>query len=493
MIENSSITQSGTIHKGVRTASGKGKHELHLYLSFALFVFGLVYLSNPFLLELHLLAFLILYFIFSIWSLRYTAIIAIFLIPLAGLIKWTGGATAFIILFQSIMFIVALLTTFFHVVLNQGLKVSSIPKTLFLPFTPFIVILTYHTLIVAVDSPIRGLAYFREYILPLLLFFVFFYALKNKSISVTSILYTLSISTTLVAVVNLLHYFFGLESEYPRYVSVDGFPDTPQLRGIFGLIIPRAQHLLGLGSQGGGAVFYAITGFLSLLLAQTLRRWEKIILVCCAMVLFLAGAVVFSGSFILSLIFLALFYKLFATNTTRSVTKTSISLVLISMPGYILLSNNMLIGSHSQFLSYGFVFIDYGIALLEYAITNFIMFGHGLELLGFYETNNDISKPIYFDTWIFSVTPQIGLFGFLSMVLSWFYWILLVTLKNDKNKAFHIENATVGIILVGSLAYSHQAAFVARLMMPLIIIALSILAFKYSSLSSPHPINESKT
>ena len=65
------------------------------------------------------------------------------------------------------------------------------------------------------------------------------------------------------------------------------------------------------------------------------------------------------------------------------------------------------------------------------------------------------------------------------MILGWVFWIFKAGLMKTGNNSIN-KFGIVGVILVGSLGYTHSAAFMVRLMIPLIMIALSILAYNHS-------------
>lgn len=449
------------------------------YLSLGLFLLGLSTIPSSTIHNLFLIFFLILFLSLSLLSFRATTIITIVFIPLAGLIKWSGSENMLTILFQTCIYLIALGATFIHVVVRGRFKIDSLPIFLFFPFIPFILIIFFHILITGFESPALGLALFRQYILSTLLFFVFFYALKKKAISVLEIISLIIVVTTLISIINIAYYFGWLESNYPRYIINPKFGlNIPQTRGIFGIEIPRSQHLLGLGSQGGGSVFYAIICSLSLLLMSMLKGKKKILAALASVILFIAGAKIFSGSFVMSLFFIGVFILIINYGLKSKILFFFKMLVLLMGIVYVLSVQNFSIGSQNQLFSYGKVFLVFGVELLSDAISGLNLLGKGMG----YASNFDIDGAGYdvgfFDTWIFSVVPQIGLIGFLSMIASWTYWIILIIRRNRQNASNYFQSAIIGIILMGSFGYVHQAVFIDRLMVPLLMVALSILSFQ---------------
>ena len=466
---------------GVDTTKNRG--DLFLYSSLGLFVLGLVGISSSSIREIFLLFFLILFLTFSVRSFRAAVIISIVLIPLAGVIKLNGSETNLTILFQSIMFLIVIAATFFHVVILSRFKISKLPLSPFLPFIPFFLIVWWHILVVAIENPTIGAAYFREYIIPFLLFLVYFYALKKKAISVIEIISLLVVATTLVSVLNLAHYFVGISAEYPKYIHTSNFSKQIYERAVFGVSLPRSQHLLGLGSQGGGAVFYAIVGSLSLLLASVLRGPKKTLAIFAAIALFAAGAFVISGSFIITLFAIGLYLNVVNPSFRKRYLQVIKILPWVVVFSYLLLSKTVFqMGSQNQLLSYGQIFVEYGIGLFKSIATEKLLFGVGPELLGAYGNEAKQSLMFNFDTWVFSALPQTGLLGFLSLLISWAYWIFRTVVVSRHNIAPRIQQAVVGIILIGAFGYVHQVAFMSRLMIPLLMIALAITAVNSNSL-----------
>ena len=395
-----------------------------VFSALGFFILGLLIIPNSLVHQLFLVFFLLLFTFVSIRSLRSAAIIAIAFIPLAGLLKWSGSETLISLLFQSFIFIIAFFSVVIHAVVRTNFKIGRIPLRPFLLFIPFFSIITVHILVSALEKPILGFAYLREYIIPFTMFLICFYALKKKAISEVEIVSILVAITALVSIINLAHYFFGLPSEYPKYVFSDEAKTTPYMRGAFGTFLPRSQHLLGLGSQGGGAVFYAIVGTLALLLSSRQRGISRAVTIFGASSIFAAGAIVLSGSYVITLLFLILFFSL--NNSEKYFNIYRILLIFMAVPVmiYILLSNALVIGSHTQLLSYGQIFLSYGFQLVSKSISQAFYFGHGLDLFGGYGTMTTALNLATLDSWVFSVIPQIGIVGFFSMILGWVFGFL---------------------------------------------------------------------
>jgi hypothetical protein len=190
--------------------------------------------------------------------------------------------------------------------------------------------------------------------------------------------------------------------------------------------------------------------------------------------LFVAGAIVISGSFLVVLFLLG--SLLLKSNSKNKIfIKTFYFLVILIPFVYLFFSDEIIqFGNYSNLFSYGFTWIQSGISVTENLKGLHLLFGKGLGLLGKVGIENNLISDVYFDTWIFSALPQLGFVGFFSMAISWFFWITKAFKFSSMQKEYYFSI----IILIGSLGYIHQAAFLSRLMMPLIIIAVAFLASK---------------
>ncbi len=413
---------------------------------------------------------------FAFISLRLTALLVVFFIPLAGALRWNDSGSPLAALFQSGIFSLAIIAAFFHVLIRTRFRVARLPISHLLLFVPFFLLIFLHTLIIFFSNPILGFALVREYILPLLLFFVFYYAIRMETIEVRFLVLLLVVVTSGIAVVDIVHYFFDLGAPYPRYVWARGVDYIPETRSVFGHSVARSQHLLGLGSQGGGAVFYAIIGMLGILLLRETQGFTRFLLLTASFLLFVAGALIISGSFMMALVLMG-GYLLVTQGAARNpiVQKTLLGIILSFFLFLIVSSDIFVLGNRQiSLISYGVTWWDRGTAIL-FNLAGFPLFvGGGLGVLGRVGLDLDMTGRVFFDTWIFSVVPQLGLVGFFSMLLSWAYWLWLTSSKTAFVRRICTELKLAGLILVGALAYVHQAAFVSRLMIPVLMLGVAI-------------------
>jgi len=164
-----------------------------------------------------------------------------------------------------------------------------------------------------------------------------------------------------------------------------------------------------------------------------------------------------------------------------NVSRLLMMLTVLPLLIYLILSKSVQIGSQNQLLAYGQLFLSFGIERVAKSISEAAYFGQGLALIGANGYMTTTVEIVSFDSWVFSAIPQVGLIGFLSMIVSWIFWILRSVIGKSQDNDTFKKSTIVGIILAGSLAYAHQAAFMTRLMIPLLMIALAFLAYDYSS------------
>ena len=312
--------------------------------------------------------------------------------------------------------------------------------------------------------------YMREYFVPLLVFLIFFHVLKNDLHFFNKIILFIVLPAAIVATVNTYHYFFQLDIVFGQYVG----EDKPAIRSLFGYQIPRLRHILGLGGEAAGGLFYAFLSILSLLVLKHQKLFTSILLLTSSAILVYAAILTVSSSVILlimSFIFWVIIFKLFhhPTNLFLLITMAVFPALLLVLfypfginEAYDSIFNYALEAFIGKFINdfYAFTLLDH-------------IFGLGLSLPGKGGSIEGIlwTQP---DLWIFSLYVQFGFIGFIIFLTFWLYPLFKIIfdktkLSKDIKKIYFI----CGFIIIASFTSAHAVAILLRLFTPILMLAFA--------------------
>lgn len=326
--------------------------------------------------------------------------------------------------------------------------------------------------------------YVREYIIPLLVFFIFLYVLNKDLYFFNKIIIFIVLTTTFVAIVNIYHYFYGLDIEFNQYVT----GSSTNTRSLFGYQIPRLSHILGIGGEAAGGLFYIFMSILSLLVVKRKKIFLNILLIISSGILAFTSILTVSSSvalLMLSFIFWIVIFKFF---NNLSVLRFLIFLTLVPIILLILVypfGINEVYDSISSYALDAFIgkFIDefYAFTLLDHLV------GKGLSLPG---KGGLVEGALWTrpDLWIFSLYVQFGIIGFTIFLTFWLYPLLKIIL--DKTKISQDVNSIhfiCGFIIVACFTSAHAVAILLRLFSPLLMLAFATIyvSFFINNLKKP--------
>ena len=420
--------------------------------------------------SLMLLALIIIVSIISIKKPAIGAIVLAGCIPLSGIIRWSDHgnliAAGFVTVLIAALFSVISIRKAYN---YEKLEISSKSHELIL--LPFICILLIH-IFMASESLELLFAMVRNYLIPLLAYFIFVAAIETKQDItakqdiVRKLIFGLYISATFVMIINLMHYFFGLNISLSKYVISNEGNIAFRNYG-FGHF-PRMNHIIGFGSQGSGGVFYGIFLMLSIYLIPGAPLLKKVMLVLAACLFLMSILLIASISGFVTLILgfglmiLIKYKKFLPILTAPSIMLFITTVFIIPIPAYDYSS----IGSYAY---YGFIH-KFVVDIAAYPIYK-IFLGNELGLagggLGYIMTTG------FHDRWLFGALLQLGIIAFFSMV-GWYSYIIYLAVKRYNFYGNNIGIVFSLIVFVAGLSYAHQAALMQPLFVYLLMMAGSI-------------------
>ena len=338
------------------------------------------------------------------------------------------------------------------------------------------------------NGPVSTLMMFREYIIPLLLLPATVSMLSDRPRNCKWALLALFLGSAIVALVSIVHYAVGLPIHFPRWVTLfnpltGSSTDIVNFREIFGLQLPRMQHLLGLSSDGAGGVYFMTMAFAGYFLARhlLLQKWR---LVLYSGSLVNAVAAVLTLSFSLIVMFACVTTYQYLASILRSRLTTIAILRHIVVGATLILIVLML----NQSISSGFDLIEYigrqfqkNVIPTLTAFDSFI-FGDGLGLksggaVGVADAVLSQKHQYINDQWLLVVIYQLGVLGFF-LVIAFFLLPLWMSVKVFCRRDFDemgLLSMVAGIIVAGFIAFMHGAAPIERLFSAPMMITIAVI------------------
>jgi len=319
-------------------------------------------------------------------------------------------------------------------------------------------------------SLLSFILYLREYFVPLLVFFIFFHVLKKDLYLFNKIIIFIVLPAAIVAIVNIYHYFFELDIVFNQYVG----GNRVAIRSLFGFQIPRLSHILGLGGEAAGGLFYILLSILSLLVVKHQKIFLSILLFTSSAILALASILTVSSSvtlLVLSFVFWLSIFKLFHHPSRFRL------LIFITVVPFLLLILFYPFGineAYDSIFNYAF-FAFIGKFLSDFQAFTLLdhIFGIGLSLPG---KGGELEGAIRTrpDLWIFSLYVQFGLIGFVMFLTFWAYPLLKIIFNKTK-LCENLESILFicGFIIIGSFTSAHGVAIFHRLFTPILMLAFA--------------------
>ena len=369
--------------------------------------------------------------------------------------------------------------------LNTKIRVN---KQLLLPATSLIVYLMW-ILVRSISDGIdmlRFLFTIREYIVPFLLLPILITVLMKDMRMIKKIALFFFMGTTIVAFLNIIHYFFGLNLEISRVITFYNDKSIFETRVIAGYPIPRMQHILGLSSQGAGSAFYIISAVLGVMFLSKIKSpMLNIISITAIFIHILPVVLMASFTGIVTLFFLFAMY-LFLFKSKLKIVASIFSIPLLFFLFFTPIIETGGINSNTLFEYILFMFNEKVMTLMNGLNYNEIFFGTGMGLRGGNAIGvGDIAgtdKSLYFtDRWVFNVFFQLGVVGFILAIILTIAPIIYI----KRVTKFYFNNDIYlyyvpSILLFGSLSFAHGYMLTERLFSILIVFSYAMIYVLYS-------------
>ncbi|MFW5803805.1 MAG: hypothetical protein ACOCWG_01080 [bacterium] len=441
----------------------------------------------------------------SLYKPLYGLYLIFFSLSFNGLIRWKMFDSFILAGFSTILVFIFILCQFILLLVNKEYRInvhfknfifskSSLGFYLFVIISIFFALLTINVPLSS-EKLIEMIMKYREYIIPIL-FIPFSISFIKKS-TFPRIIEFYVYGAVIIALINIIHLLFGLPIGIPRFV-LHFSSQLPEIRSMFGIYLPRMNHILGLSTQGAGATFYTIAGIAGIYLEKNkCSITNKLIWNLIIVVLFIASLLTVSFSMLLTIFFVFLFFKLINAKKKISLHKLLLGLpILVFFIYFLLFSEIISIDRKQNFFEYGIMTFFKKLTLLEDFNFAQIIFGIGVGLksgmaLGVANLPGSDMSNYIFDHWIFVVFYQLGFIGFFLQLLIYFFCFFII--KRNIHIGRDIENQRLLIVIIfGSLGFLHGSVLIERLFSPLFLLAISYLVKVNSRSSFINPLSESK-
>lgn len=367
----------------------------------------------------------------------FTALISIsFMQVFSGLVRWKNPENIMLAGFRTEIILVFLFIFLLHLSILKKKRflpaysgTTQINKTFSRRYRYIIFLFILWIIIRTIAGSINIIGIFliiRESILVLLLFFAVISILHNKIYLSKYILLSLCLGSSCVAVINLIHYFYGLPLPWPPVMMAPNTTDIILYRSFSGIIVPRMRPLLGGIGPGGAAAFYASMAMCSLCCMNCfdLKKSLKIVMLISFCTLITAACCTLSYSLLLC-VFLGFwgFSLKLRKQQIKIIGKFFIccfffilfygNFISVTINGNI--SNSLIVYFWKNIIS-----IYHG--LMSHGISEFLFgFGMSVRTGSLIEMNqnsqNEFLMNLADDQWWFVVINQLGIIGFVLAVL----------------------------------------------------------------------------
>lgn len=431
---------------------------------------------------------LIFVLIFIFWmaiSYSYDILIyfSISLTPLTGILRWDDLGNFVSASFVSLVYFFLVIVLFLRVVSSGCLNIPRKGRNVFLA-NLFLIIVLVIGCVAQIHDPVFFALTFREFVLPAILFFACYSLIKNDKQKIYYVIYSIFITSGLVATLNLAHYFYGLSIVIDNRVMALGGEGTAVYRSVFGFDIYRLQHILGLSTQGAGGTFYTIMSSLGLLLVSHVKSSLHKLLICSfSLILFFAALLIVSLSTVVTLIIVVVARYYWVCQKRKKI-GGFLGLVFLMLPISFLLLFNLEVtagGVKLNILDYAYEsFISKAIDLVTNLDFYDFLFGFGLIAKG----GSGLTGVIYtadvssfvIDRWVFVALFQLGFMGFSIMIFSWLFNIIKSASISCNDQCDVLGYKACFIVFLACYGFSHGAAIIDNLFSPIYFLCAGVLA-----------------
>jgi hypothetical protein len=441
--------------------------------------------------------------IFLLVSIKYPSVgllILAFSHSFSGLIRWKDQEVFLLAGFSTLLAVIFLLSAvtrglvwgrFKLPIKNDDLWPS---KLIFSILFLLLLLLTFNILSQG-KGALTNVMMFREYILPLLIFPIAVSIFSERPRECKVILNALFVGSAIIAFVNIIHYVFDLPIARSRWVmqfeGATGLAtEIPELRLIFGIPVPRMNHLLGLSGASAGGVYFITMGILGyfLLKSNSLGAWRRTLYFGCFVSLIAAILTVS-----LAVIVAILFVIVYLVSMSKKGRKATILVFcgMVTMP-FLLLLLPALNEQNPINLAQNYVYEVWD-GLIYPMLSKFdsILLGDGLGLksggaIGVADFANEKYAQLT-DQWFFVALYQLGLIGFILTIATIVvpFWIIREKLRKEVDKSISYVVLAAGIVVAGFAGFSHGAAPIERLFsLPLFLVIAIIVSMPYKNLAN---------
>jgi hypothetical protein len=324
----------------------------------------------------------------------------------------------------------------------------------------------------------------REYFIPFLLLPIVIYALQKNIYLIKSIALYFFIGTSIIALLNIYHYFFGINGlEISRMVMYFDSSNFYQ-RTIAGISIPRMQHILGLSSAGAGAAFYVTAAYIGYYCTKNKKNMiVKTIFILLIIILIIASILTVSFTGMVTVLFISFIIFLFS----RSKLKFLLLFIFIFLLFLILFTPIISTGglNSKTLFDYILFMLDRIVSMTNMLNIKELLFGNGMGLksgiaLGIGDMAGTLKASFFSDKWIFIVFFQLGLIGLvLSVLLTVLPIIYLYRLRKKLSKNNYIYIIIPLLFLVGSMSFVHGYMLIERLFSRLVVFSFAMIYVLY--------------
>lgn len=320
-------------------------------------------------------------------------------------------------------------------------------------------------------TPVRLALLIREHIVPAALFFVALLAVRRGD-QLEKLIKMFGVGAAIVAAANLVHYAFGISGLDANRIVIHGGSSTPALRQFLIFQGIRLYHILGLSTQGGGAVYYGLAAIGLYYAAANTESGRRRIWWVPITILLAAGIFTFSNSW---LVLMAVFAVIEAYRRVGRDIFVRIILLPVLVGGMLLIVAVPGVTGGRSVLSYGMeAFIRPGIEVLQSQGPVGILIGQGLSLIsGGMVGLQDQDVATYGahvarDRWLLVVQLQMGFIGFAlaALVMIGAATTLRASRRLEDPRDRQMVGTALTLVLL-SLSFAHGFVLIERLFSPI--------------------------
>ncbi|EMN6211641.1 hypothetical protein WB532_003734 [Vibrio vulnificus] len=349
-------------------------------------------------------------------------------------------------------------------------------RTTFVKITPVFILMSIFTLWVTLISIYSGIQFdlffvgltFKDYLLPLLAFFIFSQYFNGFNLSENTLdifLIVMAIGISFVGLISLLNYFFDFSSSFPRFVVKHGFDsvnideNSSYVRYVMGIPIVRMNSLFALSTQAAPSVLYCLAIYVSLVYRKVSK---KLLLLCVTINI---ACIFFSVSFTAIIALAVLLLLHFILNSKMDIMSILTVILASFLSIYVILTVRISIDESTQLsvLEYGYEYFweKFSVIFERIDIKSFFLGFGPMPRLYFnefltYEQVRHYSNVIY-DNSIFGLLFQFGVISLVLMLL--IFSFVLFKCRRSNAPVFKIA----AVCILSMLSFAHGFFLIERI------------------------------